>query len=54
MPHIYYDAPKLQGAQKVGDGDCVELVQNSPLSAGLVVGNHGSRSLTRGTFGSGP
>ena len=27
MPHIYYDAPKLQGAQKVGEGDCVELVQ---------------------------
>ena len=27
MPHIYYDTPKLQGAQKVGDGDCVELVQ---------------------------
>lgn len=27
MPHIYPDAPKLQGSPKVGNGDCVELVQ---------------------------
>lgn len=27
MPHIYPDAPKLQGLAKVGNGDCVELVQ---------------------------
>lgn len=27
MPHIYPDAPKLQGLAKVGDGDCVALVQ---------------------------
>jgi hypothetical protein len=28
MPHIYPDAPKLQGLPKVGNGDCVELVQH--------------------------
>ncbi len=28
MPHIYPDAAKLQAKPKVGQGDCVELVQH--------------------------